>query len=135
MLCIIGLVLESPLWMWEVMRFIKENWGFGNIKKGEKVGWSVSYEKLTCLVESRDKFFSEFETENGMKGRRHFDEFVVVFFEMWSTWVWRIALPFLIFEILRYHLAFLSFFPHFLIEITVPTSWGIEIYNVCKTLK
>ena len=40
------------------------------------VGWSASYEKLTCLVENKGKFFLEFEIENGMKGRRHFDQLV-----------------------------------------------------------
>ena len=40
------------------------------------VGWSASYEKLTCLVENKGKFFLEFETENGMKGRRHFDQVI-----------------------------------------------------------
>ena len=50
------------------------------------VGCPVSYEKLTCLVENRGKFFLEFETENDMKGRRHFDDLVSsMFFETWST--------------------------------------------------
>ena len=55
---------------------LKKIKALGIQRKGEMVGWSASYEKLTCLVENKGKFFLEFETENGMKGRRHFDELV-----------------------------------------------------------